>query len=92
MESVVTLFEIDEQRSLGWPAFHPEDYCHRCGIKNISWFVDSDRFNLAMDGLSFKHLWNGIICIQCFVELHEAKTGLRCTWTLTPGGPFKPIE
>jgi hypothetical protein len=24
--------EIAAQRNLGWPDFHPEDYCHRCGF------------------------------------------------------------
>ena len=23
--------EINAQRDAGWPDFHPEDYCHRCG-------------------------------------------------------------
>ena len=86
----VTMQEIVEQRALGWPDFHPEDYCHRCGIGNISWWIDSDRFNTAMGGLPDGHAWNGIVCIQCFVELHQAATGLTCSWTLTPGTPFRP--
>lgn len=88
----VTLAEIDEQRSLGWPDFHPEDYCHRCGGRNVaSWFTDSDRFNMAM-GQPAEHQWQGIVCPGCFVELHEAATGLRCTWKLEPdpNGFFRP--
>lgn len=85
------LAEIDRQRGLGWPDFHPEDYCHRCGTRNISWSVDSDRFNLAM-GPHAQHQWNGIICVACFVELHEAASGLHASWTLTPATPFRPLN
>lgn len=88
----VTLDEIDAQRALGWPDFHPEEYCHRCGGKNVwSWHVDSDRFNTAM-GPPAEHQWNGIVCPGCFVELHEAATGMRCSWTLVPYTPFRWIE
>jgi len=87
----VTINEIDAQRELGWPDFHPEDFCHRCGNRNISWSVDSDRFNVAM-GRHYTHRWNGIICIACFVELHEQATSLRCSWALQPLTPFRPIE
>jgi hypothetical protein len=85
----VTLAEIDEQRANGWPDFHPEDYCHRCGGRNVSsWFVDSDRFNAAL-GPSGNHPFNGIVCPGCFVELHEAATGLHTTWKLEPSVPFR---
>ncbi len=78
----VELAEIDHQRFLGWPDFHPEDYCHRCGNRNIpSWSVDSDRFNIAMGR---EHQWNGIICPTCFVDLHEQASGLVTTWRLVP--------
>ena len=50
------------QRAAGWPDWHPEDYCHRCGGRNASWHVDSDRFNAAM-GKPSEHRWNGIICL-----------------------------
>lgn len=88
----VTLDEINAQRAFGWPDFHPEEYCHRCGGKNVwSWHVDSDRFNVAM-GPPSEHQWNGIICPGCFVELHEASTGMRCSWTLVPYTSFQWIE
>lgn len=87
----VDLDEIDAQRALGWPDFHPEDFCHRCGNRNVgSWFVASDRFNAAM-GRHVEHQWNGIVCPACFVELHEAATGLRTTWELVPT-MFRPID
>ena len=73
------------------PDWHPEDYCHRCGGRNASWHVDSDRFNAAM-GPPTLHRWNGIICPGCFVELHEAATGLTATWTLSPDTPFRHID
>lgn len=87
----VTLDEIDRQRERGWPDFHPEDYCHRCGAPNPSWSVDSDRFNTAM-GDPGSHRWQGIVCVGCFVRLHEAATGLTCTWRLVPETPFQAAE
>lgn len=87
----VTLAEIDEQRKFGWPDFHPERYCHRCGGLNVrSWAVDSDRFNAAMGSIN-QHLWNGIVCPGCFVDLHEHMTGLKCSWKLAPDTPFRPL-
>jgi len=93
MKNSVTIEEIDQQRELGWPDFHPEDYCHKCGGKNIpSWHVDSDRFNLAF-GRHDMHPYNGIVCPGCFVVAHEEATGLTVTWTLipAPGSCFRPI-
>lgn len=77
---VVSLAEIYRQRSLGWPDFHPEDYCHRCGARNLkSWAVDSACWNAAgIDGR-----WNEIICPQCFAELWQEATGIRVTWWLS---------
>lgn len=87
----VTIAEIDEQRRLGWPDFHPEAFCHRCGGKNVpSWFVDSDRFNMAL-GPPAEHEYNGIVCPGCFVELHERATGMRTTWKLVPD-PTTPFR
>ena len=90
MKLSVTIDEIDAQRALGWPDFHPEDFCHRCGAINPSWSVDSDRFNAAL-GTYGTHRWNGIVCVGCFVQLHEAATGLSCSWQLTPLTHFHPI-
>lgn len=87
----VTLEQIAEQRAKGWPDFHPEDYCHRCGGRNCSWFVDSDRFNAAM-GPFGEHRWNGIVCTGCFVALHAEATGLTATWELVPATQFRPKE
>lgn len=94
MKPSVTLAEIDEQRAKGWPDWHPEDYCHRCGGRNVpSWFVDSDRFNAAF-GPASEHPYNGIVCPGCFVEAHETVTGLTATWMLVPDRltPFRPLE
>lgn len=81
--------EIDAQREMGWPDFHPEDFCHRCGAPNPSWAVDSDRFNAAMGQ---EYQWGGIVCVGCFVRLHEEATGLRCSWRLVPKTNFRHIE
>lgn len=86
----IKLEEIDRQREQGWPDFHPEDFCHRCGAPNPSWTVDSDRFNAAM-GDPNTHKWSGIVCVGCFVRLHEWATGITCTWRLVPETPFEGI-
>jgi len=32
--------DIAAQRGSGWPNFHPEDFCHRCGCQNVSWYIE----------------------------------------------------
>ena len=72
----VTPKRIEEERSLGWPTFHPEDFCHRSGRLNISsWYVDNEEWTFAMDVIS-------IVCPQCFVAAWSAKTGFTGTWEL----------
>ena len=71
----VPLSAIHDEREAGWPNMQPEDFCHRCGGRNISWWTDSDVWNLIMrpDGPGSPWLWNEIICPQCFAELVEAR-------------------
>lgn len=83
--SHVEVWEIDIQRQRSWPDFHPEDFCHRCGNRNIVWWTDSDRFNLALGHYAIDPEWQGIICVSCFVELHEKATELSTCWKLEPG-------
>lgn len=64
----VTPETIAEQRALGWPDFHPEDFCHRCGRRNVCWFVDSLLWNEVDDV-------NGrvsILCPTCFARKWES--------------------
>lgn len=61
------------------PAEHPEQHCERCGGVNPVWFVDSDRWNLAVGDDT--HL---ILCPGCFVAAHEKATGLVTVWRLVP--------
>lgn len=75
--------EIASQRAAGWPDFHPETYCHRCGNLNVpSWWVDSDRWNIAT--ANDPRTSTVILCPSCFVAAHEAATGLHSTWRLVP--------
>lgn len=67
-----------------WPDFHPEDFCHRCGRRNISWFVASDLWNEAWTEAEAEGGYQSVLCPQCFVELWERATGLRMTWELRP--------
>lgn len=65
---------------------HPEAFCEECGRANINWSIDSDRWNLAT-----AHRGQ-ILCPVCFVQRHEAATGLTCAWTLRPITPFRPAS
>lgn len=69
----VSLAHLAEQRERGWPDFHPEDFCHRCGGRNLSWWTEPESWNAIMrqDGPDAPWQWNEIICPQCFAELWE---------------------
>jgi len=82
----VTLGQIDEQRAKGWPDFHPEDYCHRCGHPNMCWFISSEFWNPVMRPTwhaTTTWRWNEIICPQCFAELAGERFGTGI-WQLVP--------
>jgi hypothetical protein len=76
--------EIARQRRLGWPEIHPEDFCHRCGNRNLSWYVDSDLWNRVMRGPDGDDRHN-VVCPPCFARL-AAEIGVDCTWELVPDG------
>lgn len=78
-----TQADFDHQRANGWPDFHPEDFCHRCGRPNIVWHADSEVWNSVMrsSGHEAPWLWNEIICPCCFAELAEA-CGRGRSWRL----------
>ena len=80
----VSAEDITTQRAAGWPDFHPEDFCHRCGHKNVSWYIDGSTWADVMrsgDPLSWGR-WQEIICIPCFIELAEERAG-GCAWRIT---------
>lgn len=64
-QEAVTPEYIKEQRRLGWPDIHPEDYCHECGRPNICWFAQNDLWNQVMDDRG------SIVCPICFVNKAE---------------------
>ena len=59
---------LDAERASGWHNIHPEDYCHRCGGRNILWSAPSEVWNPVMrpGGDKSGWLWNEIICPSCF--------------------------
>jgi hypothetical protein len=64
-DACVSVAEIARQRSLGWPDFHPESYCHKCGRKNIrAWY--SPEWPVLTGG------HGGIWCPVCFAGLDAA--------------------
>lgn len=69
-----TMAELGRERD-------PEEYCHRCGGRNISWYTPGGVWDPVMrpvPGSEWK--WNEIICPLCFVEL----AGGDGTWALLP--------
>lgn len=83
----VLVTDINEQRERGWPDFHPEDFCHRCGQRNVhAWHIESEVWNAVMRG-PVDSEWQGIVCPQCFTELHAATTGATSIWRLERVGP-----
>lgn len=94
---VVSLPEIAEQRERNWPDFHPEDYCHRCGGRNVkSWHAPSPVWNAVMEYVGGDEQWNGIICPQCLAELADEagiydRFGSWCFRMHDPGVPLPTI-
>lgn len=84
---------IAAQRKRGWTEFHPEDYCHRCGGPNISWFALAEVWNPVMRPTNDEAWkWNEIICPICFDTLAGGGT-----WQLTadlpdPAGPLAHLR
>ena len=64
---------------------HPEYRCQRCGGRNPSWSVASDRFNMACNR-------SEIVCPTCFIFAHEQATGMEASWDLVPATPFRWID
>jgi hypothetical protein len=69
-KQAVTVAYLRRQKAAGWPDVHPEDYCHRCGNRNISWWINSHIWNAVMESAFAPY--DGIICPSCFGELFEA--------------------
>ena len=69
--------EIVRQRRLGWPDFHPEDFCHICGRRNPVWSAPAaDWSEVHGDGHA------GIYCPSCFAVLFAAAVGTdRVCWS-----------
>lgn len=79
IEQRVSVEYIQEQRAAGWPNIHPEDHCHRCGNRNLSWWVDSTIWEAAMvDAFT---PFDGIVCPSCFAAIW-AETWPDTTWEL----------
>lgn len=64
--------EIVRQRQLGWPDFHPEDFCHICGRRNPVWSAPPAEWNALVDG------HGGIFCPSCFAQMYESVHGPQC--------------
>lgn len=78
----VSARDLEVQRLKRWSDFHPEEFCHRCGKRNVSWWVDSSIWNPVMRPAGV-YLRDGeweIICPPCFIEL-AAEYGFT-GWTL----------
>lgn len=72
--------EIARQRKYGWPDFHPEDYCHRCGRRNACWYTDRETWLAATTKWAAETGREGICCPPCFAEMYEEATGKGPIW------------
>lgn len=87
MRDVFIVEWIKAQREEGWPDCHPEDFCHRCGAKNPSWWTDRETWLAATRSWAAETGREGICCPTCFAEMHEEETGSRVLWHLAPPAP-----
>lgn len=62
---------------------HPENYCHLCGGKNISWYADNELWNEVTKS---ETILGGICCPLCFVKMAEKKSIKPPTWRLSREG------
>lgn len=73
-----------DQRIAGWPDVHPEDYCHKCGDKNMLWYAGRDDWDAATKEWAAATGREGICCPRCFADMHKAATGRSVIWKLMP--------
>lgn len=85
----VTLEYIEAQRIANFPDMHPEDYCHRCGGRNVTWYAPQDIWQEAVK-YQLQRGISGICCPSCLVQMHEAATGERLIWKFQPDVSLVP--
>lgn len=66
---------IKEQRVLGWPDIHPEDYCHICGQANEIWYIDHNVWHIVTADWQTETGREGICCMSCFCDIMKEKAG-----------------
>lgn len=71
---------IPKQRAAGWPDFHPERYCHRCGNRNPVWTADADLWAIVSRAYLGHESHAGIVCPMCADELYTIATGKKSFW------------
>lgn len=76
--------EIKRQRELGWPDFHPEDYCHICGSPNISWVADLEDWLTATSKWASETGREGICCPSCFLKMYEEASNKKTILVIAP--------
>lgn len=59
---------------------HPEDFCHKCGQPNISWFAPNQLWNQAVRAVNQPEM----LCPVCFVKLTEIAGIGEQTWEVAP--------
>lgn len=74
---------IEEQRALGWPDMHPEDWCHKCGGRNPKWCASAEDWKVATAAWAAETGREGICCPACFANMFEQATGESPVWILT---------
>jgi len=65
---------------------HPESYCHLCGGKNITWYVDNELWNKVIDSKVT------ILCPICFIKIAEQKNIKPTAWRLSMEGDAPEVD
>lgn len=78
----LNLNELDATDPSGTRLHHPEEFCYRCGNENVCWYTPHEVWNPVMRPDGEFGPWHEIICMPCFIELAERKSG-PCAWRLT---------
>lgn len=68
---------IKEQRNLGWPDMHPEDFCHKCGAPNPNWSAPMAEWLIATEKWRTETGKEGICCPKCFQDMYSEAVGTK---------------
>lgn len=81
---VVDPLWIEKQREQGWPDMYPEEFCHKCGIRNFTWVASREDWLIATSAWAKETGREGICCPACFLDMYEEATGSNIIMVVAP--------